>query len=87
LLQRVFADALEQFLAGDVAELVFLRRLARYLVRVIERLTQEEIGLPVVTQVLGGNLFDGFLETRGLHIISNSPVRLTWLRDVPSAKP
>ena len=86
-MQAVFADALEQFLAGDVAEFVFLRRLARYLVRVIERLTQEKIGFPVVTEVLGGNLFDGFLETRGLHIISNSPVRLTWLRDVPSATP
>jgi hypothetical protein len=69
LLQGELTDALEQFLAGDMVRFGFLRLPSHHSLGVIERLTNEEVSVPMVALVLGKNLIDGFLETRGLHVL------------------
>ena len=68
LLQGELADAPEQLLAGDMASFGFLWLPADHSLRVIERLSNEEVSVPMVALVLGKNLIDGFLETGGLHV-------------------
>ena len=67
LLERKFADAGQQLLAGDVADTapgVF----ADSLLGVIQRFADEQIGLALVARVFGRDFREGFFETDFVHV-------------------
>jgi hypothetical protein len=68
LLERILPHAFEQFRACDVAD----RRALRFLLllrRVIQRVAQENVGIPLVTRVAGHNRIERFGESYLLHVV------------------
>ena len=67
MFERVAADAIEQFLAGDVADLCawFARLIA---LGVIESLAEKVVGVAVETGIAGEDLLQRFVEDDFLHV-------------------